>query len=147
MRQRQLNALYYSIQPTKYYTDERARAVFEHLLRRYILARKLAARENEDNGESYHERQQRQENEKQLQAKLRAIMSPQVKARLKMHQRVEAEATADYTKLRKRLGDMPEDMKGKTFAELEIIIFGDASDEAHTLDAQAAQFELNEQQV
>jgi hypothetical protein len=137
IRARQLNALFYSTNPATTYTDERARAIHTYIVRRYILSRKIAAQETEDDSLNYHERHQKQEKERQLQEKLRAAISPKAKARLVMYQRVEVEATTDYEKLRHRLGDAPRDMDDKTFAELEIIIFGDASDEAHALDAKA----------
>lgn len=141
LRERQLNALFYSTHPAKAYTDERARAVSAHIVRRYILSRKLAVKESENKGENYHERYKRQEQERQLKKTLREAISPAAKAKLALRQRAQVEAKANYENLCRRLGDAPRDMDGKTFAELEIIIFGDVSDEAHKLDARAAEVE------
>jgi hypothetical protein len=141
LRERQLNALFYSTHPAKAYTDERARAISAYIVRRYILSRKLAAKESDNKGENYRERQQRQEQEGQLKKTLREAMSATARARLALRQRAQVEAKANYENLCKRFGDVPLDMDGKSFAELEIIIFGDASPEAHALDRQAAVLE------
>ena len=49
-----------------------------------------------------------------------------------------ADTFAQHGKLRKLYGELPGDTFGKTFVELESIIFGDASAEAHALDAEWA---------
>lgn len=141
LRDRQLNALFYSTHPAKVYTEERARAMHTFIVSRYILARKVAGQENKDEGLSYQEQRQKQEDDRLMKEKMQASLSPKARIRIAMSRNYEAQATAEYAKLRKRLGESPRDMDGKTFAELEIIIFGDASDEAHALDGKAAQFE------
>jgi hypothetical protein len=141
LRERQLNALFSSTPPAKAYTDERARAVSSYLVRRYILSRKVAAKESKNKDENYHKGYRRQEQERQLKKTLRDSMSPAARAKLALRHRAQVEAQANYEKLNKRFGDAPRDMDEKTFAELEIIIFGDASDEAHQLDARVAEVE------
>lgn len=139
LRERQIYALFYSTPPARVYTDERARAVFAYVIRLYMLHKERAAQEDEKADENYHEQYYRQKRERQTVEKLRALLTPKARARAAMHQRAQAEANADHEKQRKRYGQIPDDMSGKTFAELEIIIFGNGSDAAKALDAERAQ--------
>lgn len=66
--------------------------------------------------------------------KVQAALSAKARARLALHQRTSAQSKAEYERLQKRFGDVPRDMDGKTFVELETIIFGDASEAARALD-------------
>lgn len=134
LRERQIDALFYSTPPVRVYTDERARALYTYVIQRYYLHQKLAAREDEKESTNYHKSYQKEEEARKQKEMLRSVMRPQAKQRIALYQRVEAEFDVGNKKLRKRFGEMPRDMESKTFAELEIIIFGDASDEARALD-------------
>lgn len=133
LRQRQVDALFYSTNPAETYTNERARAVFAYVLRLYFLQRKLSAnaeKGEDDNPQKPYGSRARREKQKTV-----ALMSRKARERITARQRAEAEASAEHERLRERLGDVPRDMDGKTFADLETIIFGDASPEAVALDS------------
>jgi hypothetical protein len=140
LRERQIDALVYSTHPVKTHTDMRARAVYTYAVNRYMLRLKLKARNKKEETKDfdYHARHQKaQQNRKEL----RALLRPQAKAKAALMRRVELESGAEWEWFRKRFGEMPQDLAGKTFTELEIIVFGDASQEANALDAQAAELE------
>ncbi|MDQ3816470.1 MAG: hypothetical protein M3362_02115 [Acidobacteriota bacterium] len=132
IRERQVNALFYATNPAETYTSERGRAVFAYIIRLYLLHRKQAAN-GEEEEESEHQKSYGRGARREAP---KVILGKKAKERLTARQRAEAEARGEHERLRKRLGDAPRDMEGKTFAELETIIFGDASPEAGELDAQ-----------
>jgi hypothetical protein len=131
LRERQVFALFYSGHPVQAYTNERVRAVLAYVIRRHRLNQKRAeAREAKPETNTYRK------NEKML-----VKLSRNARNHVTMYERSIAQAMANHEKLRKVYGEMPNDLSDKTFVELEIIIFGDASDEARALDAKAAQYE------
>lgn len=132
LRHRQVQSLHYSTHPAKAYTDERARAVFAYVINRHIAEKELAGSEDDDDSRNDHPPVRRRTRQR---AEARALMSRKARERLVAQSRAEAEFTVEYERLCKLLGELPHDMYDKTFAELEIIIFGDASEEAHALDA------------
>ena len=149
VRERQLGALLYSTNPAKVYTDLYARALYTHAVKRYILHRRLTTRptkeetpdENETRMEYNARKRQEQEREQQNKKELMALISPKAKERTALLRRSQLQSNAETWQQQKQFGYMPDDLKDKTFAELEIIIFGDASPEAHALDQQALKLE------
>ena len=130
LRRRQVSALYYSTNPAEAYTNESARAVFAYLVRHNQLSQRRAEASEpgaEAHTDSYH--QEKKQTQK---------MSAKARARSSLYQRAMADIYAQHEKLRKLYGELPSDTFGKTFVELETIIFGDASAEAHALDAEWA---------
>lgn len=134
IRRRQVHALFYSTSPAETYANERARAVFAYVLRLYFLHRKLS--KNDEKGEESSRQKSYGSIARREGRKTIAVMSRKARERVLARQRAEAEASEEGEKLRKQLGDTPRDMDGKTFAELETIIFGESSPEADALDAQ-----------
>lgn len=132
LRDRQARALYYSTHPAKAFTDELARAVITYVISRQSAERQLAGRE--DGNDNKHDQPPTRRSAHQKK-EIKASMSRKARERLTAYRRAEAEFSAELEKLHKQFGDLPSDMQDKTFAELEIIIFGDACDEAHALDA------------
>lgn len=131
LRERQVYALYYSTHPAQAYTNEQARAVFAYVVRLISLSEKRAeACETKTDAGAYRKKEKQQ-----------LKISAKARERLAMYQRSMTQSLAEQEKLRKLYGEMPDDMFSKTFAELEIIIFGDASSEAQALDAQMAGLE------
>jgi hypothetical protein len=126
LRGRQVNALFYSTHPAQAYTNEQARAVFAYVVRLISLSEKRVEACGTKAEAGVYRKKEKQ------QFRLRA----KARERLAMYQRAVAEAFAEHEKLRKIYGEMPDDMFDKTFAELEIIIFGNASPEAHAQDAE-----------
>jgi hypothetical protein len=139
LRERQVYALFYSIRPAQLYTEERARAVLAYIVNRYLLARKAVADEAEDEGGNRQAHHWKQGKRRRAAEQARVVLSPKARARAVLYQRTMAQSNAEHEKLQKLFGDAPRDMDGKTFVELETIIFGDASEEALALDLATAQ--------
>ncbi|MDQ5827307.1 MAG: hypothetical protein M3441_24365 [Chloroflexota bacterium] len=126
LRERQIRALFAETPPAETYRDERAAAAVAYIVRQFMLAKlRERAREPEQKAPAqawrgYKARESPPE------------LSRAARQRVALFKRAEAEGKAIHERLAERYGKR--DFASKTFAEIETLLFDNASPEAVALD-------------